>query len=66
MTPLTLSQQQLPNHRNGSGAGGGGGRQSDDEGEGGGEADVFLEDDTVTTGGIREHYELREGSQIVL
>ena len=65
LTPLTLSQQHLPNHRNGSG-GGGGGRQSD--GEGGEEADGFLlEDHTVTTGGInREHYELREGSQIVL
>ena len=64
LTPLTLSQQHLPNHRNGSG--GGGGRQSD--GEGGEEADGFLlEDHTVTTGGInREHYELREGSQIVL
>ena len=32
------------------------------------ETDRFLEDYSVTTGGIlsREHYELREGSQIVL
>ena len=31
------------------------------------ETEGFLEDDSVTTGGInREHYELREGSQIVL
>ena len=55
LTPLTLGQR-LPEHLN-----------DDDGGGGEGETNGFLEDDSVTTGGLnREHYELREGSQIVL
>ena len=56
LTPLTLGQRTSENL--GSGA-----EQADT-----GETDRFLEDYSVTTGGIlsREHYELREGSQIVL
>ena len=56
LTPLTLGQRGLPEHLN-----------DDDGGGGEGETNGFLEDDSVTTGGLnREHYELREGSQIVL
>ena len=53
LTPLALGQHTSENLR----------RE-----DGNGETDRFLEDYSVTTGGIlsREHYELREGSQIVL
>ena len=56
LTPLTLGQRASENL--GSGA-----EQADTV-----ETDRFLEDYSVTTGGVlsREHYELREGSQIVL
>ena len=57
LTPLTLDQRASENL--GSGA-----EQADNTVE----TDRFLEDYSVTTGGVlsREHYELREGSQIVL
>ena len=60
LTPLPLGQRP-PENLNDDGGGNSGGQKEEGEMEG------FLEDDSVTTGGInREHYELREGSQIVL
>ena len=59
LTPLTLGHR-LPEHLNDDGSGGNSAEEN-------GETNGFLEDDSVTTGGLnREHYELREGSQIVL
>ena len=62
LTPLTLGQRPPENVDDDGGGGNSGGQKGE-----GGETEGFLEDDSVTTGGInREHYELREGSQIVL
>ena len=60
LTPLTLGQGVPENLIDDDGGGGNSAEQKS-------ETEGFLEDDSVTTGGInREHYELREGSQIVL